>query len=155
MHRSFVSFALLASASLALFGCRGKLLATAHLTSPGTAEVHFRGSSKSFSLWSDYDGTWTGAHKHSRMPLHYDIEVLENGKSLAKLSCNTESSGGTAVCGSETTFGGEHTGNCEVKLDCSLPTLAPGDVTLKVAGKYADPTRVKRVSNMSINVREN
>jgi hypothetical protein len=154
MRRSFVSLTLVASASLVVLGCRGKLLATAHLTAPGSAEVHFRGSSKSFSLWSDYDGTWTGTNRRSRMPLHYDVEVLEGTKSLAKLSCNTESSGGTAVCGSETTFGGEHTGNCEVSLDCSLPTLAPGDVTLKVTGKYADPSRVRRVSNMSLNVRE-
>jgi len=154
MHRPLFVFVVAASAAFGLAGCRGKLLATAHLTAPGSAEVHFRGGGKSYKLWSDYEGSWRGSQKNARMPLHYDVEVIQNGKSLAKLSCDTESNGGTAVCGSQTRVNDQHTGNCEVSLTCGLPELGPSDVTLKVTGKYADPSRVSHVSNMSLNVRE-
>jgi hypothetical protein len=135
---------------LVLGGCRGKLLATAHLASPGTAEVHFR-PAKGLQLWSDYDGEWTGNH-NAKMPIKYDIDVIQNGKSLGKIACNAETAS-TSVCGSSTTMNSDHTGNCEVKLDCSLPTLGPSEVTLKVTGRV-DSSRVRRVTNMSLNVRE-
>jgi hypothetical protein len=153
MRPSVLSFTLIASATLALPGCRGKLLATARLTGPGTAEVHFRGGGKTHRLWSDYDGTWTGP-KHSRLPIKYDIDVIQNAKSLGKISCDTEASSGTAVCGSETTINNQHTGNCEVSLACALPALGPSEVTLKVTARIGDPSRVSRVSNMSLNVRD-
>ncbi len=153
MRHQVVSLTLVATASLGLFGCRGKLLASAHLSAPGTAEVHFRAGGKSYRLWSDYDGSWTGNGKHSRLPIKYDVDVIQNNKSLGKIACDTEASGGSAVCGSETTFNNQHTANCEVSLGCTLPKLGPGEVTLKVTAK-TDPSRVSRVSNMSLNVRE-
>jgi hypothetical protein len=70
------------------------------------------------------------------------------------MTCDTESGAGTKVCGTEATVNDDHTGSCEVSLACALPALGAGEVTLRVTGSIADPARVKRVSNMSLNVRE-
>ena len=142
---------------VAAAACRGKLVATAHLSGPGTAEVRFE-PKPGLRLWADYDGAWTSGgsvdQKHARMPLKYDVDVVQGGKSIGKIACDTASDGGAKVCGAETTVNGDHDGNCEVSLACSLPTLGAGEVTLRVTGSIADPARVKRVSNMSLNVRE-
>jgi hypothetical protein len=155
MTRSPALLASLALACAGLFGCRGKLLATASLSGPGTAEARFT-PGKNMRLWADYDGEWTGGggSKHSKPPLKYDIDVLQGGKSLGRITCTTPSNGGTKVCSGETSIGNDHTGNCEVSLDCNLPALGSGEVTLKVTGSFSDPARIKKVTKMSLNVRE-
>ncbi|HVY49795.1 MAG TPA: hypothetical protein VHB21_28065 [Minicystis sp.] len=142
---------LLAVAALAVAGCRGKLLATAHLTSPGKTEVHFY-AGKSVTLWADTEGTWLGS-KHAHFPAHYEIDVVQNGKPAGHVTCDADKQGGTVICGTQTTFGNEHTGDCEIELECSLPKLVQGDALLRVTGSVSDPSRVRRIKNMSLNVR--
>ncbi len=136
----------------ALVGCRGKLLATAYLAGPGTAEAHFTAGAP-VELWSDSVGTWLGP-EWAKLPLHYDIDVTQSGKLVGRASCDTDTEDGTSVCGVESNAGGRHHGDCEVHMICDLPKLAPGDVTLKVTGRIADPSRVKSLTLMSLNVRE-
>jgi hypothetical protein len=135
----------------ALPGCRGKVVTKAHLRGPGSVETRFK-YEKPVKLWAELDGVWNGPSK-STLPATYDITVTQGGKQVARLSCNTEHSGGVKICGSESSVMGEHEASCEVSLDCGMPNLSKGDVMLNVTGRI-DPHRVKKIRNMSILVRD-
>ena|SRR5438105_1765487 len=136
-----------------LAGCRGDLLASAKLPGPGTAQTRFD-SGKDVELWSAFDGQWEGnaSSKYSKPPLAYQIEVLQGGDVVGKVTCVTATSS-SRVCGEFKKVGGEFEGDCEFRMNCELPKLRPGEVVLRVTGKLADPARVKQVKDMSLNVR--
>jgi hypothetical protein len=135
-----------------LTGCRGKLIATAQLTQPGTAETKVAVSGKKrLALWADTDGKWNGS-KDSRFDASYEIDVLQGGATVAHVSCSTMDHDGTTVCGTHTTINANHDADCEIALGCKLPPLVAGEAQLKVTGRVG-PT-VKQVRKMSINVRE-
>jgi hypothetical protein len=147
------SVAALALGCLVALGCRGKLIASVSLSGPGTAEARFQ-PGKTTRLWADFNGEWTGpGSKSSRPPIAFDIDVLQGGKSVGKLTCQPDN-GGTSVCSGKTSVGNDHSGNCEFSMTCSLPSLGAGEVTLKVTGRVTDPSRLKKVTNMSLNVRD-
>lgn len=90
-----------AAASLSLLGCRGDRIAGVALLAPGTGETRFT-SDKQLSLWSDWSGEWQGGSK-SHLPLAYEIDVLQGGALVGKVSCDTRSTR-QAVCGGGSNF---------------------------------------------------
>lgn len=120
------------------------------MTSPGTGETRFT-TDKAIALWSDYGGEWEGGSK-SHLPLAYDIEVLQGGAVVGKVSCDTRSVR-QSVCSGGSSIFGKRTGACEVELKCDLPETKPGEVTLRVTGRLPDPAKVKKVYKMHLNVR--
>jgi hypothetical protein len=150
--RPSVALALLALPALLLPGCRGKILGTATLTGPGTAEAHFESTGAPVALWADTDGRWTGM-SHSRFAAHYEIDVLGgSGKGkVGHVACDTKDSS-QQTCGVSVTEGNTHRGDCEIRLNCTLPTIPAGPATLRVTGTVGAGT--SDVKNMSINVRE-
>jgi hypothetical protein len=145
---------LLAVAALALgsLGCRGKLLAQARLKGPGTAEARFH-AGQPVRLWAHYDGVWTGS-KSSKMPVRYDVEVRQGGKSKGRIACDTEASSGTTICSNHFTVNTRHDADCETGLACTLPALAAGEAVLRVTARIGDPSRVEKVRDISLDVRE-
>jgi hypothetical protein len=137
-------------ALLAAAGCRGAPIATVRLNGPGTAEGHFT-ANQPIELWSAYAGNWEGPSKRSPMLLSYDIEVVQNGNVVAKLTCHTQ---GTTerVCGSVSRSGNSHSGDCEVRMPCEFPDVH-GEVVLRVTGRIADPAKVSDVRKMDVNIR--
>jgi len=133
-------------------GCRGKLYGTAPLSGPGTAEVTFTSTGAPVYLWADTDGSWEGAaSRHSYFPVHYEVEVLSQGKPIGHVSCSTEGAS-EQVCGSRTSVNGSHKGDCEIKLPCALPSIPAGPATLRVTG--APGKEATDVRKMSVNVRD-
>jgi len=127
---------------------RGDLLVTAPLNGAGTSEARFVATGDSVALWASLDGAWTqndGGRTHRKiMPVHYEIDVVRDGKPVQHLSLDTRESSAQLklIC--------TVAPDCEVYLQ-DLP-VAPGPVLLKVTGTpRAD---VIRVDDMSINVRE-
>ncbi len=131
-------------------GCRGKVLATAALSGPGTAEAHFQSTGAPVMLWADTDGAWHGGSS-SHFAAHYEIDVLSRGAKTGHVSCDTKDSS-TSVCGVKVSSGNTHHGDCELKLACDLPPIPAGPATLRVVGSLGAGT--SDVKNMSINVRE-
>jgi len=143
----------LAVLALSLGGCRGKLVTRAELHAPGNATARFHaGAGQKLRLWADTEGTWTGS-KSSHFPVAYTVDVQQGGKSLGRIQCDTRQSG-MAVCGSSSNIFGEHSADCEYELGCALPPHAAGEVVLQVEGHFPEPGRVKKVSLMSLVVRE-
>jgi len=130
--------------------CRGKLVASAELHGAGTAEAHFRSTGAPLVLWADTDGKWRGSNKQSRFPVQYEIDVLAGGSNVGHVSCATRDSR-VQVCGTRISAGGVQSGDCELRLVCTLPAIPVGDAVLRVKGEPGkDAMEVKR---MSINVR--
>jgi hypothetical protein len=135
--------------ALALVGCRGKEIATAQLHGPGSAEITFPSTGAPLTLWADTVGKWHGGG-NSRFAAHYEIDVMAGANKLGHVTCDTKDAR-KSVCGVKTSNGDEHSGDCEIGLDCQLPPLPAGPVTLKVTGSLGAGT--SDVTNMSINVR--
>ena len=131
----------------ALAGCRGKLVGTAALSGPGTADVSFTSTGKPLALWADTEGSWRGS-AHSRLPVHYEIDVRSGKKALGHVRCDTND-GGTVICGSESNIFGEHSGDCEIELACELPAIPAGPASLHVVAT----TTATKVKKISLNVR--
>lgn|GEM_PF-2040542 len=127
------------------------MLATAKLTGPGVAETRFSAATK-VELWSDFEGKWEGRGRSLPMPLAYDIEVIQGGEKVGQVICSTAGAS-TKVCSSAINTTNEHSGDCEVRMNCELPAVRPGEVLLRVTGRVSDPARVQQVNKMSLNVR--
>ena len=113
---------ILVACILVTAACRGRIVATAELHGEGTAEAHFQSTGAPLVLWADTDGTWRGSKDFP-----------------------------TAICGTHISNGDLQSGDCELKLTCTLPAIPSGDTILRVKGvpgKYA-----MEVKKMSINVR--
>ena len=135
---------------------RGPVVAKAELTQPGTAETRFiHQSGAGYILWA----TLSGKHRSnqgrasSTMPIIYDVDVVEPGKPVVRITCDARSTT-MAVCGSQTNLFGELDAECEVKLPCTLPPLGSSEVVLRVAGRAAEPARILLIRDMSVVVRE-
>ncbi len=132
-----------------LSACRGKPLATAELGSAGgSAQVHFASNGKPIALWSDSDGKWTG---HQNLPVHYLVDFVVGGSIVGRAECRSEAAS-TRVCRSTVTVNGNHSGNCEVKLSCTTPTLPAGDVVVQVTAKPGP--EVSELKHLALVVRE-
>ena len=142
---------LVAFALVSLVACRGKLLASAQLTGPGTAEGRFRSTGRKIALWADTDGKWTGP-KSSRMDVRYDVDIVQNGTKIGSFVCGTQENGSSTVCGTHSDIMGKHDGDCEVSLDCALPEIPAGETVMRV--RATTGPNVKLVRKMSLNVRE-
>ena len=136
--------------TLAATGCRGKMIATAELHGAGTADAHFKSTGGPLVLWADTDGKWRGGRR-SHLPAHYEIDVRASGKHVGHVSCDTQNAS-TSVCGSTVAINDLHSGDCEVKLTCALPTIPAGDATLHVTATLG--ANAMEVRKMSINVRD-
>jgi hypothetical protein len=131
-------------------GCRGKVVGTAVLSGPGSADVEIHTTGAPLTLWADTDGEWHGG-SHSHFAAHYEIDVLVGGASIGHLACDTNDVS-ESVCGTKITNGNDHRGDCELKLTCSLPSIPAGTAKLHVVGTVGAGT--SNVRKMSINVRE-
>ncbi len=140
----------LAALCLGLLGCRGDRIAGVAMLAPGTGEARFT-SDKTLSLWSDWSGEWEGGTK-SHLPLAYEIEVLQGGAVVGKVSCDTKSIR-QSVCSGGSSIFGHRTGACEDEMKCDLPDTKPGEITLRVTGRLLDPAKTKKVHKMHLNVR--
>jgi hypothetical protein len=137
---------------LSLSGCRGKPVGRAELRGDGATEARFVASGRPLELWADTNGSWSGS-KNGYMMLHYEIDVLAGSKPIGHVTCDTQGTSSFVVCGTHNDIFGEQSGDCELRLDCQLPPLPNGEITLKVVGRKGP--NVKKVKDMSINVREN
>ena len=137
--------ALLAMAILA--GCRGKVVSTAELHGAGTAEAHFTSTGAPLVLWADTDGKWSGGKV---FPAHYEIDVLSGTSTLGHVACDTKDEN-VSVCGTKIELNATISADCELKLECQLPTIPSGDATLRVTGTPGK--NVIETRRMSINVR--
>jgi hypothetical protein len=132
--------------------CRGKIVATAELHGAGTADAHFQSTGAPLVLWADTDGKWNGASgKYAHFPAHYEIDVLSKGAQVGHISCDSQHAS-ESVCGSKTSNGTSHSGDCELKLPCTLPSIPAGDASLHVVATVGKD--VGEVKKMSINVRD-
>src|ERR1700691_1333078 len=107
--------------------CRGKVVATAELHGPGAADAHFTSTGAPLVLWADTDGKWRGG-SHSRFAAHYEIDVLGGTTKVGHIGCDTKDST-ESVCGVEVSDGDTHSGDCELKLPCELPSIPAGAAT--------------------------
>ena len=148
--RLHVSLSLLVPCALLATGCRGKVVATAELHGPGTADAHFTSTGAPLVLWADTDGKWHGG-SNSRFAVHYEIDILSGGAKTGHISCDTKDSS-ESVCGTKVSEGDVHTGDCELKLACELPAIPPGAAVLHVTGTLGAGT--SDVKKMSVNVRD-
>jgi len=135
---------------LVVTGCRGKAVATAELHGPGTADAQFQSTGAPLVLWADTDGKWHGG-SNSRFAVHYEIDILANGTKTGHIACDTKDSS-ESVCGTKSSSGDVHTGDCEIKLTCAVPAIPAGPATLHVTGSLGAGT--SDVKKMSINVRD-
>lgn len=133
-----------------LGGCRGKLVATASLRNAGAVDIKFRPPGKKLVLWADTDMKWKGP-KTSKPDVSYEIEIMQGGKVVNKVSCSTNERAGTSICGSHSNIMGTHDADCEIELACSFPALS-GEVELHVVGKTGP--NVISSQKMSLNIRE-
>ncbi len=148
--RSTGTLALLAVVVSSSVGCRGKMVATAVLSGPGTADVQFESTGKPLVLWADTEGSWIG-DKRSRFPALYEIDVLSNGAKIGHVTCDTSTST-MRVCGTRVSVNNSRQGDCELKLTCRLPPIPAGSASLHVTGSSGPGA--SNIKNMSINVRE-
>jgi hypothetical protein len=132
-----------------LVGCRGKALATAVLTAPGTADVSFQSTGAPVVLWADTDGKWHGG-AHSHFAAHYEVDIMSGANKLGHITCDTKDST-ESVCGTHARTGDDNSGDCEVKLACAVPTIPAGLASIHVAGTLGVAT--SDVKKMSVNVR--
>ena len=128
---------LLASAIVALVGCRGDEQARVKITGVGqtaTAEWKANEGAKA-KVWIDFDGSWTG---HENDPgLVYEIDVRDGDKSVQTLTCSTASCS-THVCSTTTTIGSKHKGDCECKTNCVLDAPSTGTFTVHATATNPD-----------------
>lgn len=133
--------------SFTLFS-RGDLLVTAPLRGAGTAEARFTSNGEPIALWASLDGSGTGSPGSRTLrkilPVHYEIDVILDGKPIQHLSVDTQVSRPN-----QKLF-------CTMAPDCEIylmeVQIPAGPVLLKVQGKPGDV--VGRVDDMSLNVRE-
>ena len=144
-----ISIVVFAACTLLATGCRGKVLATAELYGPGTADAHFVSTGAPAVLWADTDGKWHGG-SHSHFAAHYEIDILSGTTRIGHISCDTKDSS-EAICGIKVSDGNSNRGDCELKLACKLPSIPQGPATLRVTGTLGPGT--SDVKKMSINVR--
>ncbi|HEY3822493.1 MAG TPA: hypothetical protein VGL81_35255 [Polyangiaceae bacterium] len=144
------SLALLAAACVLLVtACRGKVVATAELHGPGTADARFTSTGAPLALWADTDGKWRGG-AHSHFAAHYEIDVLSGTTKVGHVSCDTKDSS-ESVCGVEVHSGETNSGDCELKLACELPSIPAGPASIHVTASTGAGT--SDVKKMSVNVR--
>jgi len=134
--------------AIALVSCRGKVVGTATLTGPGSADVDFQSTGKPLVLWADTDGEWTGMSQ-SKFPAHYEIDVVSSGSPVGHIACDTKDSS-EAVCSGTVTINQSHRGHCELKMKCDLPAIPAGPASLHVTATSG----ASKIKNMSLNVRE-
>jgi hypothetical protein len=146
VRRPFIAVA----CALLAVGCRGKLMGTAELHGPGTADAHFQSTGAPVVLWADTEGKWTGG-PHSHFAARYEIDVFSGSSKIGHVSCATKG-GGVSICSTEVSVGRSHRGDCELKLDCQLPAIPAGPATLHVTGTVGAGT--SDVKRMSLDVRE-
>ena len=140
-----ISTLLAISSVLCVTACRGKVVATAELHGPGTADAHFQSTGAPLVLWADTDGKWHGGSS-SHFAAHYEIDVLSGNSKVGHISCDTKDSS-ESVCGVKVSEGNEHHGDCELKLACELPSIPAGAATLHVTGTTgAGTSDVKKMS---------
>ena len=144
------SLALLLFAALA--GCRGALLGKAELHGEGTAEARFQKAQKPVVLWGHVEGKWRGG-KNDKLPVVWDVEVVQEGKTVGRVTCDVDDVRST-LCGVHTFVNGEHEAGCELALACQLPSLAAGEVVLRVTGRKLRPAQILSIVDMSLLVRE-
>lgn len=123
---------------------------TAALEGPGEADATFVYEGQTLTLWADTDGKWTGSAK-SRIDVSYNVSFVGDDGQEKNVSCTVPQQGGTTVCGSSTHILGANNANCEIKLDCGVPSLPNGAVKMHVVGRTG--TNVVSVRKMSLNVR--
>lgn len=132
-----------------LVGGRGELIVTARLRSAGSAEARFVATGSAVALWAELDGSFAGnagsKTLNKILPVHYDVDVIRDGKVVRQLSIDTQ-----APRPSQKLY-------CSVAPDCEiyleeLRDLPSGPVLLKVRGTPSKD--VTRVENMSLNVRK-
>lgn len=138
------------SCVLCATGCRGKIVATAELHGPGSADASFQSTGAALALWADTDGKWHGGSS-SRFAAHYEIDVLSGGAKIGHITCDTKDVS-ESVCGMKISNGNEHSGDCEMKLACQLPAIPAGAAILHVTG--ASGAGTSEIKKMSINVRD-
>lgn len=141
---------LAATCGLLVIACRGKVVGTAELHGPGTADVHFTSTGAPLVLWADTDGKWHGGSS-SHFAAHYEIDVLGGSTKVGHIACDTKDST-ESVCGTKVSNGDTHTGDCELKLTCELPAIPAGPATLHVTATTGAGT--SDVKKMSVNVRD-
>jgi hypothetical protein len=135
---------------LLVTACRGKAVATAELHGPGTADATFTSTGAPLVLWADTDGKWHGGG-NSRFAAHYEIDVMGGSTKVGHISCDTKDSS-ESVCGTKVSDGDSHSGDCELKLACTVPAIPAGPATLHVTGSLGAGT--SDVKKMSVNVRD-
>jgi hypothetical protein len=145
----FSIVAVVASA-VVVTGCRGKIMGTAELHGPGAADVTFESTGAPVVLWADTDGKWHGGG-NSRFAAHYEIDVLAGTSKVGHVSCDTKDAS-ESVCGVKMSEGESHSGDCEIKLPCQVPTIPAGPASLHVVATTGAGT--SDVKKMSINVRD-
>lgn len=131
-------------------GCRGKVLGTAELPGPGTADAHFQSTGAPVVLWADTEGKWHGG-SNSRFAAHYEIDILAGTSKTGHIACDTKDSP-EQVCGVKVSDGDTHSGDCELKLGCQVPAIPAGPATLHVVATTGAGT--SDVKKMSLNVRD-
>jgi hypothetical protein len=141
---------LVTSGILLMTGCRGKVVATAELHGPGSADATFTSTGAPLVLWADTDGKWHGG-SNSRFAVHYEIDVLGGTTKIGHISCDTKDTT-ESVCGVKVSEGDTNHGDCELKLACELPSIPAGPATLHVTGTLGAGT--SDVKKMSVNVRD-
>lgn len=130
---------------LLIAGCRGKAVATAELHGAGTADATFTSDGKPLVFWADTDGKWTGG-EHSHLAVHYEIDILSKGAKIGHVACDTANSS-VSVCGMETTVNSSHSGDCELKLPCEVPSIPAGEASVHVTATLGkNVTDVKKIS---------
>lgn len=150
----FVFFGVLGAIPLTvLFGFlvlgTGELIVTAPLRGAGAAEARFVANGESLALWASLDGSFSrnaGSKTLNKiLPVHYEVDVIQNGKLLHHLSIDTQVGRGNQKL--HCTMAPD----CEVYLE-DLPRLGPGPVLLKVRGTPRED--VTDVKDMSLQVRK-
>lgn len=136
--------------ALVVSGCRGKLVASAALAGPGTAEARFVAGAKPLSLWADTDGEWKGG-KSAKLDVTYDVVFQRGDDVLARLSCSTADVRST-ICGTHKHVGGVHDADCELKLACAVPSLPAGDVRMQVTASTGPNVTLAR--KLTLHLRE-
>lgn len=137
-------------AALSLVACRGKAIGTANLAGTQSADVSFTADGKPLVLWADTDGEWHGGG-NSRFAAHYDIDVMSGTNKLGHISCDTADAH-EEVCGTKISNGNDHHGDCEIKLECVVPTIPAGPASMHVVGTIGAGT--SNVKKMNINIRD-
>ncbi|MBX7078305.1 MAG: hypothetical protein K1X88_03890 [Nannocystaceae bacterium] len=132
-------------------GCRGDLLAKAELHGEGVAQARIASGPDALALWGQVEGKWRGG-KLDKLPVAWDVEVTQQGTLVERLACDTDHVE-SVICGVHAFVDGVHEADCELRLSCRMPALAPGEVVLDVTGRMLRPAQILAITEMSLHVR--